>query len=48
MISGWRDVMGIAAIDCAQEENMPTCREYEVRPTNSTWITISKRLKIYL
>ena len=22
--------MGIAAIDCAQEENMPTCREYEV------------------
>ena len=29
-LSGWRDVMGIAAIDCAQEENMPTCREYEV------------------
>ena len=28
--SGWRDVMGIAAIDCALEENMPTCREYEV------------------
>ena len=22
--------MGIAAIDCALEENMPTCREYEV------------------
>jgi len=29
-VNGWRDVMGIAAIDCAQEENMPTCREYEV------------------
>jgi len=29
-VYGWRDVMGIAAIDCAQEENMPTCREYEV------------------
>ena len=33
--SGWRDVMGIAAIDCALEENMPTCREYEV--TNQLW-----------
>ena len=37
--SGWRDVMGIAAIDCAQEENMPTCREYEVTPTNSERVT---------
>ena len=39
--SGWRDVMGIAAIDCAQEENMPTCREYEVTSTKA-WITIWK------
>jgi len=29
-VYGWRDVMGIAAIDCAQDVNMPTCREYEV------------------
>lgn len=29
-VYGWREVMAVAAIDCAQEENMPTCREYEV------------------
>ena len=29
-ISAWRDVISVAAIDCAMEENMPTCREYEV------------------
>jgi len=26
----WRDVISVAAIDCAQEDNMPTCREYEI------------------
>jgi len=29
-VYGWREVMSVGAIDCAQEENMPTCREYEV------------------
>ena len=44
--SGWRDVMGIAAIDCAQEENMPTCREYEV--TNQILDrSLKKWLKFY-
>ena len=26
----WRDVISVAAIDCANEANSPTCREYEV------------------
>lgn len=26
----WRDVISVAAIDCANEANMPTCREYEI------------------
>jgi len=26
----WKKVISVAAIDCAMEENMPTCREYEV------------------
>eukprot|EP00092_Neocalanus_flemingeri_P007794 GFUD01008415.1.p1 GENE.GFUD01008415.1~~GFUD01008415.1.p1 ORF type:complete len:681 (-),score=161.46 GFUD01008415.1:240-2282(-) len=29
-VFAWRDVISVAAIDCAMEENMPTCREYEV------------------
>ena len=29
-VHGWRTVMAVGAIDCAQEVNMPTCREYEV------------------
>jgi len=29
-VHAWRDVISVAAIDCAQDENMPTCREYEV------------------
>ena len=44
--SGWRDVMGIAAIDCALEENMPTCREYEV--TNKLLDhSLKKGLKVF-
>ena len=29
-VHSWRGVMAVAAIDCAMEANMPTCREYEV------------------
>ena len=29
-VHSWRSVMAVAAIDCAIEANMPTCREYEV------------------
>ena len=29
-VYSWRSVIGVAAIDCAMEYNMPTCREYEV------------------
>jgi len=29
-VFGWREVISVGAIDCALEENMPTCREYEV------------------
>ena len=29
-VHSWRNVMAVGAIDCAQEINMPTCREYEV------------------
>ena len=29
-MAAWSEVMGVAAIDCAAEANMPTCREYEV------------------
>jgi len=29
-VFAWREVIAVAAIDCAMEENMPTCREYEV------------------
>ena len=29
-VSAWREVISVAAIDCAMDENMPTCREYEV------------------
>jgi len=29
-VYGWREVISVGAIDCAMEENMPTCREYEV------------------
>jgi len=29
-VFGWKDVISVGAIDCAAEENMPTCREYEV------------------
>jgi len=29
-VFAWREVISVAAIDCAMDENMPTCREYEV------------------
>ncbi|TRY63148.1 hypothetical protein TCAL_10351 [Tigriopus californicus] len=29
-VFGWRHVVGIAAIDCADDKNMPTCREYDI------------------
>ena len=29
-VYSWRGVMAVAAIDCAMEYNMETCREYEV------------------
>jgi len=29
-VEPWASVIKVAAIDCAQEQNMPTCREYEV------------------
>ena len=29
-VHSWRNVMAVGAIDCAQDINMPTCREYEV------------------
>lgn len=29
-VFGWKEVISVGAIDCAAEENMPTCREYEV------------------
>merc|ERR1719300_1050310 len=29
-VYSWRGVMAVAAIDCAMEYNMPTCREYEI------------------
>jgi len=29
-VYGWRSVISVGSIDCAMEENMPTCREYEV------------------
>ncbi len=29
-LSDWHKVIKLGAIDCAQEENMPACRDYEV------------------
>lgn len=29
-VFGWRHIVGIAAIDCADDKNMPTCREYDI------------------
>ncbi|XP_012287341.1 sulfhydryl oxidase 1 [Orussus abietinus] len=29
-VSGWRDVVKVAAIDCADDDNTPICREYEI------------------
>ena len=28
---GWRDVISVGAIDCAQDVNSPICRDYEVQ-----------------
>ena len=30
LILDWKSVIQVGAIDCAQDVNMPTCREYEV------------------
>lgn len=30
VVAGWSDIIRLGAIDCAQEVNMPTCRDFEV------------------
>lgn len=30
MISDWKDVISVAAVDCANDDNNPLCREYEI------------------
>lgn len=30
MFSGWRSVVKVGGIDCAEETNIPICREYEI------------------
>lgn len=30
IISAWNDIVVIAAIDCADDDNNPICREYEI------------------
>ena len=29
-VQKWSDVISVAAIDCAQDENMPICRDYDI------------------
>jgi len=30
LISDWKDVIAVAAVDCANDDNNPLCREYEI------------------
>ena len=30
LISDWKDVIAVAAVDCANDDNNPVCREYEI------------------